>query len=271
MRLVPFLLFASLALYGKIIETPHFGEIEKYADQDTLLLLDIDDTLLIPAQTLGTDVWFCHQIEQNKLAGSPDPLDEALALWEAVRHLTRIEVVEKGADELVEKLQKRKMAVMGLTSQGLALATRTVNQLQSLHFDLSKTAPSKEDCYFQNDHGVLYRKGILFTSGTHKGRALLKFLELADLHPKRVVFLNDKQAHLKEVEKSLKEVGIPFVGLRYSYSDARVQKFRPEIADIQLSYSTFGRIISDEEAEEIYRETLQAEAESDSFSDIDSA
>jgi len=251
MRCFSFLFFATVALYAEIHETSHFFDIEKYVNSETLLIFDIDDTLLIPSQTLGTDVWFLHQFQQNKLDVSGDPLDKTLALWEAIRHLTRIQVVETGAEQVVQKLQELGISMMGLTTQGLGLATRTVNQLRSLDFDLSKTAPRQEDCYFLNGHGVLYRKGILFTSGTNKGRALLKFWETANLHPKRVVFLNDKQTHLEEVESLLNEAGIPFIGLRYSFSDERIERFRPEIADIQLRYSSFDRILSDAEAENI--------------------
>jgi uncharacterized protein DUF2608 len=252
------LLFAALFLNGKIIEAPNFSEIEKYVDADTLVLLDIDETLLVPSQTLGTDVWFRHEFEKNKKAGVSDPRDQTLALWEAIRHLTQVEVVEKGADRIVDKMQKQGIRIMGLTTQGLALATRTANQLQSLYFDLTKTAPSQEEIYFQNGREVLYRKGILFTNGSAKGSALLKFFELAKIRPKRVVFLNDKQCHLEDVEMPLEKVGIPFIGLRYGYSDARVERFRPEIADIQLRHSSFGRILSDTEAEKIFLNSAEA-------------
>jgi hypothetical protein len=251
MRYFSFLFFTALALCAEIYEAPRFCDIEKYVDAETLLIFDIDDTLLIPSQTLGTDVWFRHQFQQNKLDECGDSLDKTLALWEAIRHLTRIQVVETGSEQVVQQLQELGISMMGLTTQGLGLATRTVNQLRSLDFDLSKTAPRQEDCYFLNGLGVLYRKGILFTSGTPKGKALLKFWEMAGLHPKRVVFLNDKRTHLEEVEHSLSEAGIPFIGLRYSYSDERIERFRPEIADIQLSYSSFNRILSDAEAEDI--------------------
>src|SRR4051812_39411252 len=99
-------------------------------------------------------------------------------------------------------MQKNNTPVIGLTTQGLTLATRTVMQLKSLSIDLSKTAPSAQDFYFLNgQNGVLYRQGILFTSGTPKGEALIKFLDTVGYHPKRVVFINDKKNHLQDMEK----------------------------------------------------------------------
>ena len=102
--------------------------------------------------------------------------------------------------------------------------------------------------YFLNGHGVLYRKGILFTSGTPKGSALRKFLDLIQLHPKKIVFINDKKTHLLDAATAAKELDIDFVGLRYSYSDERIRNFSPELAEIQFHRSTFSHILSDEEA-----------------------
>ena len=110
-----------------------------------------------------------------------DAIEKALAEWEAVRHVTKVQLVEEGTDQIIAQLQQEKYVVMGLTTQGLSLATRTVQQLASLQIDLLKTAPSRQDQYFISEHGVLYRHGLLFTSGTPKGEALLKLLNRINL------------------------------------------------------------------------------------------
>lgn len=239
------------SLFGIIIETENFTKINNYINLETLVILDIDDTLLIPVQTLGTDVWFVHRLKHH-LKSTEDyslALDEALAEWEAVRHLTNVKLVEESTADVIKKMQNDHIIVMGLTTQGLALTTRTLMQLKSLNIDLSKTAPSQEDHYFINgQHGVLYRQGILFTSGTSKGEALIKFLDIIDYRVKHIVFINDKKIHLQDVERSLITKGMNFTGLRYSYSDQRVANFHQEIADIQWTYSTFDHMISDQEA-----------------------
>jgi len=216
-------------LFSEIFEVKHFSEITRYILPETLVLLDIDDTLLIPTQTLGTDVWFIYRLKHYQ-AQENDwllALDKALADWEAIRHLTQVKIVEEGTDKIISQLQKNHVTVMGLTTQGLALATRTIHQLNSLHIDLLKTAPSHEDHYFMNQQGVLYRQGILFTSGTVKGMALLKLLDKIDYRPRHIVFINDKEAHLRDVEKSVLAKGMDFIGLRYAYCDERVSHFQP--------------------------------------------
>jgi hypothetical protein len=254
-KTIYFLLLSCVSVYfplcSHIIETPHFSDILNYINPNTLVILDIDDTLLLPTQTLGTDAWFLHRLKYHQDNQAPAALDKALAEWEAIRHLTHVKIVEEGTEKVIEAMQKRGITVMGLTTQGLALATRTINQLRTLHIDLTKTAPAPEDHYFINQQGVLYRQGVLFTSGSPKGPALLKLLAILNYCPEHVIFINDKATHLKDVESSVIEKGIDFLGLRYNYSDERVANFNPEIAEIQWKHSTFMHILSDQEAEEI--------------------
>ena len=72
--LIPFFLFSL------IVEAPHFRDLEQYADSDTLVLLDIDDTLLITSQMLGSDVWFCERLHYNQscISSFRDALDHTL-------------------------------------------------------------------------------------------------------------------------------------------------------------------------------------------------
>lgn len=253
------LLTYSYLLVATIIEAPNFKDLNNYVTPNTLVILDIDDTLLIPTQSLGTDVWFRHRWNQYKVAGesASDALEKALAEWEGIRQLTQVKIVEEGTAAIIKNLQDKQITVMGLTTQGLALATCTIHNLASLDIILAKTAPSKDDYYFMNGEGVLYRQGILFTSGTVKGVALVNYLDHINYRPKRIVFINDKATHLRDVEEVVTGRNIEFIGLRYAYSDERVNAFKPEIADIQWNHSSFNHILTDAEAEELLCEQVK--------------
>lgn len=244
------ILLSSSKLPAEILETSHFAELVEHATPETFVLVDIDDTLLLPTQTLGTDVWFIHRTNYYITSGieRKEALEMAITDWEAVRHLTKVKIVEAESDRIIKELQQKKITLMGLTTQGLALSTLTTRQLHSLNIDLSVTAPSPEEYYFMNGHGVLYRNGLLSTSGTPKGPALMKFLDMIGYKPQHIVFINDKATHLKDVEESVVARGIKFTGLRYNFSDERVKNFDPEIAEIQWKNSTLDHLLSDEEA-----------------------
>lgn len=264
-------LLASQALSAYIIEAPHFSDIKAYATPGTLIILDMDDTLLIPIQTLGSDVWFEYRLKQRKATGMAGDvaLEKTLAEYEAIRHLSIMKTVESDTADIVNEMQDQGIAVIGLTTQGISLATRTKQQLQAVNIDLKRSCPDHEDYYFinplglstiysssptstighVNDHrGVLLRGGILFTAGSNKGTALVTLLDHFGISWDRIVFINDKASHLREAEAAVERLGIPFIGLRYSYSDERVRNFRSDIAEVQFQHSTFKHILSDDEA-----------------------
>lgn len=241
----------STFLSGAIYEIKHFDEIETYVDKDTLLLLDIDDTLLSPCQMLGGDQWFRHRLEKHleEHMNFTKALELAVAEWVAVRHMTQMELVEEGINTSLKRLQKRGFFVMGLTAQGCALSHRTVEHLRHHDIDLSIASPLTTPYYYEDqDQGILFRKGILFTSGTPKGRALIHLLEHFSWQPKKIVFVDDRESNLVDVEQAALDKTIDFIGLRYGYADGRKEQFDPSLADIQLKHSLFHSILSDEEA-----------------------
>ena len=241
--------FFVVPLTAKIIEMNHMQSLQHHLSNDALVIFDIDNTIMEPTQELGSDQWFRYRIQKYIGQGSsPDQaLENALAEWEAVQHLTKVKLVENYTADLVKQLQDKKYAVIGLTTRGLSLATRTVQQLQSLSVDLSKTCFVNKETSFLNPHTVLLRKGILFTSGTHKGNAFFKLLDETGYRPKKIIFINDKATHLREIEEVAEKRKVPFLGLRYSYLDYRVKNFQAKLADLQ--FENFGQILSDREAE----------------------
>jgi hypothetical protein len=254
MRYLFLLVCLISAVTGKIIEFHSFQDLSAHLTPDTLVLLDIDDTLLITRQMLGCDEWFNHRIKMHKQNGMDHSraLEKALAEWEAIRHLTHMDIVEPNSQSVIHSLQKQGYRVMGLTTQGLALATRTIQQLEEIGIDLSLTAPTQEHIYLPTKtHGVLFKKGVLFTSGTHKGEALFQFCQTIDHPVCRIVFVNDKENNIREIEGTANDCSVEFLGLRYAYSDARKKAFSPEVADVQFHHSNFAQILSDEEAKEI--------------------
>jgi hypothetical protein len=250
--LIIFLLTFTIKISAVIVEVPHFKNLLNYIKPSSLILLDIDDTLLIPTQMLGCDEWFMDRTDEliNKGMSKRQALEQTISEWEAIRNITNMQIVEEGTDLIVKRLQDEGFCVMCLTTQGFALATRTHTQLSACNFDMLRTAPTKEGYYFEiQGHGILYSNGMLFTSGRHKGKALQTLLNFINIKPDHVVFINDKESHLKEIEETMQVMGIEFVGLRYSYCDKKKQKFNPVIAKYQFANSSFNHILSDEEAE----------------------
>jgi hypothetical protein len=242
---------ASISVFSAIFEIAHFNELERYVGSDSMLLLDIDDTLITPKQMLGNDTWFGYRCKKYQDDGcSPSAaLEKTLAEFEAIRHLSRMGLVEPHIADVIQSVQKEGCRVMGITIQGLALASRTVLQLSEHEIDLSQTSQFPDDfCFSVQNHAALFRRGIIFTSGKSKGEAFFRFCDILGNLPKKIVAVDDKLTHLQSIEKEAQERGVEFIGLRYKYSDVKKRAFSPQIVDYQLNHSTITHLLSDEEA-----------------------
>lgn len=243
-----FVFFLSMLsfLTAEIREIRTMAELPAYLDEDTVVLFDLDNTIMETAQTLGSDQWFIYRWHYYENLGhrSSSAFENALAEWTAIQNLTKVRLVEKEIASMIADMQASGQVLMGLTTRGMSMALRTIEQLKTLQVDLSKTAPVQEEILFNLERGVLFRHGILFTAGTSKGEAFYSFFK--DHFPKRVVFIDDKEKYLRDVEKFCDRMQIPFVGLRYSFLDEKVKSFSPEVAALQWEH--FGSLISDDEA-----------------------
>ncbi|MES2274001.1 MAG: DUF2608 domain-containing protein, partial [Chlamydiota bacterium] len=88
-----YLCLSIFPLFAEIKDVAHFDELISEITPETLILLDIDDTLLVPVQMLGCDEWFQFQLQKHQGTGLSvqDALEKTLAEWEAVRHITQME------------------------------------------------------------------------------------------------------------------------------------------------------------------------------------
>lgn len=228
------------------------SELYEYIEDDSLIIFDIDNTLITPPQELGNDQWFRYQTKKYEKQGLTHEaaMGKTLTEWTAIQHITDVALVEPDIALIIRDLQNKGYDVIGLTTRDLDISTRTYNQLLSVDIDLTKTAPVKQEIFFLLERPVLFRYGILFTANTDKGLALKKLLAAAKYDAKSVVFINDKKNHLEPVEKFCKDEDIPFIGLRYGYHDDRVESFNPTIAEIQFAH--FGqKLLTDDHAQKL--------------------
>jgi hypothetical protein len=248
-----FLFLSWTLLNATILEIATIQDVVQHVEEGTLVVFDIDNTLLECSQSLGSDQWFCSQLQALKEQGwkHQQALDHVLAIWTDIQHRTALRPVEAHTAKVVNSLQQAGYPLIALTTRSSNVAEATKKNLYASGIDLRQTAPLKETATLIHDgEETLYQEGILFTNNGHKGKALWAFLQRAQINPRKIVFINDKHSHLLPVEEISQLYGIEFVGLRYGGADARVKNFRREIADIQLEF--YGKILTDEAAEAIW-------------------
>lgn len=244
------LLFFSVLtpLRAEILEIHKLEEVLPFVDKDTLVVLDIDDTLMVPAQMLGGDCWFRHTMKQLLTEGLS--FEEALAYvlpqYTLQQHKLEVKAVEDNTATVVHELQRKAGEVIALTTRSNILIYRTIEQLKSLDIDFTRKPLYDEKTHLATDFELYYIEGILSTEVRHKGEALMKVCERFNYMPKKVLFVNDKLKYVLQLDETFEELGIPYYGFRYAGADVLTSQYDPQIAKVQEKY--FNKIISNEDA-----------------------
>jgi len=115
-----FVMAVSTGLWGEIVEVEHITAVNEYVTPTTLVVFDLDNTVIEPAQALGSEQWFQHYL--NKLLDSgmeaDEAVDQTVALLDAVQNLTEVRLVEYNTRDIIAGLQEAGVAVMAVTSRG---------------------------------------------------------------------------------------------------------------------------------------------------------
>jgi phosphoserine phosphatase len=209
-------------------------EVVASLDRDTLLVFDVDNTLIEPTGNLGSDQWFYYLVRRLLAAGVAKPEAErrVLALWNDVQWLIRVRPVEKETPAIVAQIQRRGIRTLVLTARAPALALRTRLQLASVGLRFGGLGA---DLALAADGAVRYTGGILFVGeGRDKGDHLVQLLRRLRLAPKKIVFVDDKDHNVRSVVHALGRARIPCLALRYAAADDRVRAFESDVADARL-------------------------------------
>lgn len=245
--LIPSLMFIPSLLLGEIFETDCFGDIINYVVPNTIVFCDLDNTLIETNQLLGSVQWGDeYQTQLIALGRSPEESYQiAYKLWLDIRPITKMRLVDPNIPGIIHNMQQRGYLVLGLTARMRDEPQFTHPHLDQADIAFDRRYPDQE--VVLSTGSVLYTKGILFCDQYMKGEVVLAFLKQFGLFPDRIVFIDDKLSHVKEVEETLTNAGIQYVGFHYRKSEQRI--YDSQIIDIQIKH--FPRLISDEDARAI--------------------
>jgi len=239
-----FLLITSF-LFSEIIEVEGFRELEKVADHEMLVLIDLDNTLVEPKSSYGGTLWFDHQVNRLLEKGVPinDALAEVNARWLAAQNRVSVKTRDKEASTIIRRLQRKNCTVLALTHRCPECRFATMRQLEDLQVDFSITSPIAEELILDYPHSPRLFEGVIFVhDANEKGAVLKKLMKQLDWKPKKIVFIDDKWNNLLSVDRELSTYGCETHCLHLL--DRRTEKFDPQLADLQEYVGV--RILSDD-------------------------
>lgn len=241
---------------GEIRETISMDSILKYVQDETLVIADIDNTLIESETQLGSSQWGDYLGDlYTDPCRSFEEVDALVAeIWCKVQPLIKIRCVDPQTEKVFQQLQKQNTSFIVLTARRPCEINYTYTQLLSV--GIKATSHIIEDGFLDNASDISKRiicyQGIIFcTPINKKSKSLKLFLEKSGHHPKRIIFIDDKLSHVKDVGQLVESLGIDYIGIHFRGSDERVLAFCPEISKIQFDH--LPKIITDDEASLIFK------------------
>lgn len=191
----------------------------------TLLVLDIDDTLLTSAGFFGSDKWY----EWQKTLPAGDP-GKVACLFDVISLNTEAGAqrpTQPDGPALVNALAVDKLLLTSrnplsrggtlrtLHDAGYALPAMLGGQADGRSWEFRKAPDAKPV-------RVLYDQGLFMTTGQDKGLVLLDLLRRSALRYDRVVLVDDGQKNIDNMRAALRDAGIDYLGLHYTRIDKSI-------------------------------------------------
>ena len=269
MRLSPLLLVVLLsACAGQAVRPSATPESEVRASHDladiapalaestkrTLLVLDIDDTLLTSDGFFGSDKWY----EWQKTLPASDP-GKVPCLFDVISlnyETGGQRATQPDGPALVNAVQVDKLLLTSrnplyrggtlrtLRDAGYALPAPLAGQADGSSWDFRKppdAAPVR----------ITYDQGVFMTTGQDKGLALLALLQRLHTRYDRVVLVDDGKKNIDNMQNALRKAGVDYLGLHYLRVDKSIAA-----ADAQAGragWQAWQRLLG-----EVYPQRLQA-------------
>ena len=209
-------------------------EVSNYLRNGSLLLLDIDDTLITP----DTDKRFIQECPNREFREKFKGLVDRGYLkhhnnkfmsycsrkyqWLVKRYNIQIglidwKLINNKSPKLIHKWQ-RKCTTIGFTARGYETYHTTKNTLRKLKINFGHTKLKRPMVMSNITCGRtgVGDEGVIFCGGYSKGLVLEWILEPKRLKGiKNIVFVDDSKSNLEDVQDTCKKLNINFVGLHY--------------------------------------------------------
>jgi hypothetical protein len=263
------LILVSFQLPASIQKIDHIEDIKKEVSANTLVLLNIAEVVLDTENSLGTQQW-----RKYLRANVSSPVHDKVTFF--VFKNVPPKAVEENTSTFIKSLQDSGVTVLGFTSRGRnewydtkieKVDQATEKALNKIGVDFSRTKlPPKLEALPLS----YYHDGILYaTNSVDKGELLKEILQKTGYKPAKIIYVDDKENSLKEVEKVINSLNIPFYGYYYPKTAKIHKEFDPMVATIELYFLVnHHQVISDEEAKKLKSSRFSSTSEKQLFSEI---
>lgn len=221
--------------------------------QTTLVVFDIDDTLLTATEFFGSDKWYDWQrgraLNERGAVIPTGDAEKVNCLFDTLGMVFEIATNKPSQPNMANLVHSVNNDVVILTARSGAYRAATMRELarNDLDFtDKSLTSPDVGLHYDVTLNGrtatVSYVDGVFMVQGMDKGVLLLDLLERTGREYSSVVFVDDKQHNIDNMADALKSAGINFYGYHYTRISKTVTP--EEVAQANAARIALGELLN---------------------------
>lgn len=221
--------------------------------QTTLVVFDIDDTLLTATEFFGSDKWYDWQRGRAlNESGAVIPTREAEkvnCLFDTLGMVFEIATNKPSQPNMANLVHSVNNDVVILTARSGAYRAATMRELARNDLDFTDKSLTSPDVGLHYDYTlgdrtatVSYVDGVFMVQGMNKGVMLLDLLERTGHQYSSVVFVDDKQHNIDNMGDALKSAGINFYGYHYTRISKRVTP--EEVAQANAARAALGELLN---------------------------
>lgn len=219
------------------INSTTIQKIENFIDENTLVLISLDGTLVMPKSLMFSYNSLYKNFMQEMLVRSRKlPVYKTvIANWYLQRQLI---LVEENWPIFIERLKAKGAKVYGISALPFeinGIEQTILNQLKLLGITFTEKV-NQDNMLKIAEQGQwisLFYEGILFSGPFSKSKCLLDFIKISNISPKKIVVFDNTKSTLKAFDDSLKLFSMHFYNIEYLAAKALKGVPDPEIVKFQ--------------------------------------
>lgn len=211
--------------------------LENISTPETLVIFDVDNTLVTPGRELGSDamvVWMARQ-EIVRGKSTNDAIQNLFALFSHIHNHIEVYPVEPQTSSVLQSLKEQSINTITLTGRPHFMIDRTDEQLKTLGyvFNVPELLGKKQTVSMSYPVGI--GNGIICGGINDKGSVVDQvFQQIGYSMPQSIIFVDDKKSCVESVGHACSKCGIDYIGIRYGHLDAKISRFDESRAQQQL-------------------------------------
>lgn len=196
------------------------------ADQDTLVIFDVDHVLIMPTDEYTLNRHPYRKELWKEIEGRLSK-EEMKTLYGLTASKAKWRLVDPDIIDIFTRLKERQIPSIALTSIYTGkfgniekLEDWRIKHLHDLGFDFVNLTPIKKEILLyeleEQDGVPMLKSGVILTAQIDKGKTLEYILRHNNYYPKTIIFIDDMLNNLESLERLSSKLKIKFHGLHYT-------------------------------------------------------